>query len=111
MLFDDKKENREYTAQIFPLDGKVHVQIIYTNASEENGLVKKISGTTFYAVAMKKSFGSFFRTAPREQDYARAARWASKQLELLEKHGTGMVCKPDFIRLKECIQALKEIGY
>ena len=109
MFYNDIKNNREYTAQIFPSDGKVWVEILYANASEQNELVKKFTTSTFYAVAVRKSFGYMFRSAPRERDYIKAKHWANKQLSLLEKYATGIITKPQFLKDKEMIEVLKKM--
>jgi hypothetical protein len=91
-MWTSLKANREYTAQITPYHNKVVAEI----------LVKKESKTAFlgdlYLTVAEKYFGSFFQKEVKESDWIKANEWVERQLSMIEKHGTVIVTRPQFIR-------------
>jgi hypothetical protein len=47
---------------------------------------------------MDKSFGKPFSSQPREKDWIAANKWVDEQLELISKHATVMITKPQHLR-------------
>lgn len=89
-----------YAKQISAYNGYVHAEIIYTNEETD---VDYSLGRGFWYCSLRKSFGSAFRSAPREKDYISANKWADEQLELLQKYCTVKVKK------SQCISDLIKI--
>lgn len=87
------KENSEYTAQITPYHGKVHAEII--RRDKDKGFYD--SRIDLWLTVMDKSFGSHFRSEPREIDYQRATKWVEEQLSMIEEYGTAMVTRPQHL--------------
>lgn len=89
------KDEKLYTAQLVPYHGKVRADIICHHDSMYD------VGTKLWLTSMHKSFGSMWNSAPREKDWIAAKKWAEEQLDLISKHGTNVVAKPQYLRDQE----------
>lgn len=95
----EEKTVKEYTAQIYPSGSLVRVAIIYRN--KEVGMERLAEGLYNYYSLIFNVFGTNFRNSPREKDYVKANKWADEQLDLIRKHATGIVKKPQYITDRE----------
>lgn len=78
----------EYKAQITVYQGNVNVSIICTSSYYTH------TQTKLWVIVLYKSFGSSFRSAPRQIDWERADIWATKQLDLISRYATDIIVKP-----------------
>jgi len=92
-MYTGSELKKEYSFQITPYHGNVHAEILCNNKSfKYEGL---------WILSMYKSFGSFWgRSAPREKDYINAQKWVDEQVSLLEKYGTVVITKPEYLNNK-----------
>ena len=98
------KENTEYSAQITPYHGYVMAEIIAAEKNKEKGFnehSKYDSG--LWLTVLDKRFGSWFRKTPTEQNWKDANKWVETQLDLIEKYGTVVVTKPQYLRDSEAL--------
>lgn len=92
MLYTDLKNQTQYTAQIHPLGGKVMVEIICKDLYDQK--------LDLYLCVCHKSFGSIWNSAPSQKDWQKANAWVNQQLDLIQKYGTVIVTKPQYLHDK-----------
>lgn len=95
------KSNSEYSAQIYPLDGGVWVDIIRTEADPSKGLYD--SKCKLWVCVMHKHFKSrWFKSEPCEADYIAANNWVDEQFRLIEGYATSIITMPE--RVKQILE-------
>lgn len=88
---EEVRSNGQHTAQIHAYQGVVYVEIMQKSNSEWFR-VRKMDD--FYHTLMHKTFGSMWRSAPREKDWIKANEWMNKQFDLLDKYSTVLITRP-----------------
>ena len=85
-------EGSEYSYQIAPYHGYVHVHIVCRNRNYQD------NSTRLWLTIMDKKFGRAFASNPRPKDYKKAKVWANEQINLIRQNGTATIVKPEFLK-------------
>lgn len=91
MLTKIKTDKNLYSAQISCYQGRVYAEIIYKSK-------EMFENDDLWITSLDKSFGSSFRTTPREKDWINANKWVGEQLTLIEKYATVITTKPNYLK-------------
>lgn len=93
----DQSKTQVYTKQISVYGGKVYADIFYidrdTEFVSESWNYRYDRSEEYWYCSASKSFGNWWRSTPREQDFIDAHTWADEQLKLIEKYCTVKIQK------------------
>jgi hypothetical protein len=91
-MWTGNKEGSIYTAQISTYNKKVNAEIL----CKDNDFHE--SRLNLWLCVMHKSFSPRWGKELTEKEWIAASKWVEEQLGLVEKHGTVLVTKPNFLR-------------